>query len=210
MYPAGLVWIKSGLIFRLTGTRRDILSVAPSQGPGLGDPSVPSHLRPALVIVGGLLHLLSVQGDGETEAICHLFGHLLCAALQRHCPRDRTEGLGGMPRLGYREIPTTNQVQSASRHKSIVKVNFIPYFLSLVSPRTPGAIPYSCNAASAPTPTARKLAPSFKHHQILKSVPAEASHPFCNSTVTPELTFPLRPSSQPALGFLEDFLSGIS
>ena len=77
MHPAGLIWIKNGLIFRLAGTRRDIVSVAPSQGPGLGDPSVPRHLRPTLVILGGLVHLPSVQGHGVTEAICHLLGHLL-------------------------------------------------------------------------------------------------------------------------------------
>ena len=38
-------------------------------------------LTPAVVIVGGVVHLLPVQGDGIVETICQLLNHLLGAAL---------------------------------------------------------------------------------------------------------------------------------
>ena len=79
-----------------------------------------------------------------------------------------------------------------------------PCFQGSGFPKNTGRLASPWNAAPAPTPKARKLAPSLKHHQILKSIPAEVPHPFCNPIVSPDLTFPLRHSSQPALGFLQE------
>ena len=64
-----------------------------------------SHLRAALVIDDGAVQLVPVQGDGVPEAIRQLFDHLLCAALQRQCPRAGPGCLRHLPRLGHRRKP---------------------------------------------------------------------------------------------------------
>ena len=64
-----------------------------------------SHLRAALVIDGGAVQLVPVQGDGVPEAIRQLFHHLLRAALQRQCPRAGPGGLRALPQLGHRRKP---------------------------------------------------------------------------------------------------------
>ena len=54
-----------------------------------------SHLRPALVILGGMVHLPPLRGEEVAEVICQVLDHLPCAALQRQCPRAGPGGLRG-------------------------------------------------------------------------------------------------------------------
>ena len=100
---------------------------------------------------------------------------------------------------------TVSSGLNVSPHKSILNGNcHFTSFLGLVSSKNTGSHPFSLECGTSPYTHSQKISAQLQTPPILKSVPAEASHPFCNSMVKAEVTFPLRLSSQPSVGFLEE------